>query len=270
MKKIIIISILVLLLFISTQQETLAVTATPSPSTSPSPSPTASADQNAINQQIDNLKERIASRVAQLNLVEKRGTIGTVTDTSDTQISLTDVNGNTVFIDVDELTKFSSPSAKGSFGISDITKGSTVGVLGLYNKESRRILARFVDVLVLPKMLSGTIVSIDKTNYYITLQNEQSDSYTIEVEDITKTSSYTKDGGVVKSGFSKVQVGQRIYAVGFTDVKDKTKIIASRIILFPDLTANPNIRVVPTDALMQQTQVTPSTGSGKKLVPIVK
>src|SRR5690348_9180787 len=120
--------------------------------TTPTPSPT---PQNTLEQQISNLKDKIASRVAQLKLVDKRGIIGTVTDVNLTQITLTDSKGDTRFIDIDELTKFSSPSAKSNFGISDITKGSILGVLGLYNRESRRILARFVDVIVLPAEISG-------------------------------------------------------------------------------------------------------------------
>ena len=77
-------------------------------------------------------------------LVEKRGIIGTVTDSSDTQITVTDIAGNIRFVDVDELTKFYSSDSK-TFGISDIKNGMTIGVLGLYNKQSRRILAREVN-----------------------------------------------------------------------------------------------------------------------------
>src|SRR5260221_6373171 len=83
---------------------------------SPTPAP------NSLEQQISNLKDKIASRVAQLKLVDKRGIIGNVTDVTQNQITVSDVKGNTRYIDVDELTKFSSPSAKSSFGISDITK----------------------------------------------------------------------------------------------------------------------------------------------------
>src|ERR1035437_9874018 len=67
---------------------------------------------------LEKVANEIASKTAQLNLVEKRGIIGTVTDSSGTQITLSDLNGNIRFVDVDELTKFSSSSSK-SYGISD-------------------------------------------------------------------------------------------------------------------------------------------------------
>lgn len=229
------------------------------------PTPTNSPSQ--IEQQINNLKDRIASRVAQLNLVEKKGFIGTVTDVSETQITLQDLQGNSRIVDVDELTKFSSPSSKSSFGISDIAKGTVVGVIGLYNKDSRRLLARFVDVTQLPQIFSGGILTIDKDNFTFTMATVDKQSVTIDVEDITKTTSYTKTGGTVKAGFSKLSQGQRVLVVGFPDSKDKTITIASRILIFPDLPVNPKITLInPTDIA----PITPSTGSGKTLTPIKK
>lgn len=216
---------------------------------------------------ISDLKDRIASRVAQLKLVERRGIIGTVTEASDTQLTITDVKDNMRFIDVDELTKFASPSAKGSFGISDITKGSKIGALGLYNKQSRRILARFVDVVVQPKVIHGAIASIDGENFTIKVVSQKGDTTTVDIENITKTLSYTKATGLIRSGFSKIQQGQRIIVIGFPAVKEKARVIASRIIIFPDTPKSPKI-VIPDTTVEEE--ILPSTGSGKKLTPITR
>ena len=234
-----------------------------SPTTTPTPTVSVA---NKLEQQINNLKERIASRVAQLKLVDKRGIMGKVTDVTDTQLTLTDVQGDIRIVDVDELTKFSSPNAKGSFGISDIKKGITVGVIGLYNKESRHLLARWVDVADNPLILSGATLSIDKTNYNFKITTWDNNQWNVDVETITKTNEYTKDAGTVRSGFSKLQEGQRILVVGVIDKNDPTKIVASRIVVFPDLPRNPNI------ALVKQEDIAPvtSTGSGKKLTPITR
>ncbi len=219
-------------------------------------------------QLIDNLQNRIASRVAQLNLVEKRGIIGTVTDVSETQITINDLQGNIRIIDVDELTKFSSPTAtKDNFGISDITKGTTIGAIGLYNKDSRRLLARFIDVLDEPKIISGGILAINKDSFTFTMATLTSDQTTVSVEDITRTVSYTKADGTVKSGFSKLLIGERVMVVGFPDVNDAKTIIASRILVFPDIPPDPKIPLVKPGDIAP---ITPSTGSGKKLTPIIK
>lgn len=227
------------------------------------PTPTATVSQS--EEQINNLKDRIASRVAQLNLVEKRGIIGTVSDVSETQLTITDLKGNVRIIDVDELTKFSSPSAKSSFGISDITKGTTIGTIGLYNKDSKRLLARWIDVMTLPKVFSGGIVTLDTENYTFTIATADNQTVSIDVESITRTNSFTKTGGLVKSGFSKLTVGQRVMIVGFPSSKDPNLFVASRILLFPDLPVNPQITLInPTD-------IAPvATGSGKKLQPLTK
>lgn len=223
----------------------------------------------SINEQIDqSLQERIASRVAQLNLVQKRAVIGTVTDVNDTQITLNDIHSNIRFVDVDELTQFNSPNSTSTFGISDIKKGDTLGVLGLYNKQSSRILARFVDELTIPFRADGAIETLDSTNFLIGMVDNNNKRYSIEVEDITKTFSFTTDNGLVKSGFSKLSVGQRIFIEGYYDLKDKSKVIASRITIFPSLPINPEISLAPS--ALNTTEITPSTGSGHKLTPIVK
>ena len=221
----------------------------------------------ALEQQISDLKDKIASRVAQLKLVDKRGIIGIVTDVTQTQITLTDMKGNTRFVDVDELTKFSSPTAKSSFGISDITKGTTLGVLGLYNKESRRILARFVDVLILPISFSGAVSDTDAQNFVVTVITTDKKTYTVDIENVTKTMSF--DGAsLLKSGFSKIQQGQRIMIIGFVDKTNSKHITASRVLLFPTLPIDPSITVIKPENLPLQGTIVPATGSGKKLTPL--
>lgn len=232
-------------------------------------SPTPTKSEAKETEVISDLKERIASRVAQLKLVEKRGVIGTVSDISDTQISITDSHRTTKFIDVDELTKFSSPSVKGSFGISDITKGSSLGVLGLYNKQSKRILARYVDVIFMPTFNRGTIISIDSKNYTFEIMLDTGERKMVDVENITKTLSYSKASGLARAGFSKIKEQEHIFVVGFLDKKDKNRIVASRIILFPEIPKNPKINI-PENAIIPQETTIPSTGSGKKLTPITR
>jgi hypothetical protein len=222
------------------------------------PTATPTVDQSLI----EKLGNEIASKTAQLNLVEKRGIIGIVTDSSSAQITLTDPNGNTRFVDVDELTKFSS-SSNSSFGISDVTKGMAVGVLGLYNKQSRRILARDIDVMTpFPTIIFGEISDIDKTNYGITVVKDNNAKSVIEIETITKTNSFS-GGTLTKSGFSKMQTAQTVSVTGFPDKQDKNKIMASQIIALPDIQLGYDLNLAnPT--------IPPSTGSGVKLYPITK
>jgi hypothetical protein len=176
--------------------------------------------------------------VAELNLVEKRGIIGSVTDVSDTLITVSDLKGDTRFIDVDELTQFSNPTSKDSFGISDIAIDEAIGVLGLYNKESRRILARFVNVMTLPIIIHGAIDSIDEKLFRVKVISENEKVIYLDVEKTTTTFSYSKDKGLVRSGFSKIKGNERVIAVGETNT-DENLITATRIILLPEIPKDP-------------------------------
>lgn len=224
------------------------------------PYPTAS----GLQQQVNELQTSIASKVAELNLVEKRGILGTVIDSSDTQITLEDINGKTRFVDVDELTKFSSPTSN-SAGISDIKKGMYIGVLGLYNKQSQRILARDISIMnAFPEVIYGEIENVDRKNFELTVIKPNNQKTVIEVQDITRTYSYSGQT-LLSSGFSKTGETQTVVAIGFPDKQDPAKILATRVIIFPDIqiaSINLYLQTNPT--------IPPSTGSGRKLYPITK
>lgn len=195
-----------------------------------------------INEKVDQLKNKIASRVAELNLVEKRGIIGVVQNASDTQITVSDLNGKNRIIDVDEFTKFSSVDDD-SFGVSDIKKGSRISILGLYNKDSHRLLARFIKEITIPIFLYGVISGKDEEDFTINLTIEDGTIYAVDVEKITKTFEYSK-GELETSGFSKIQALQNALVIGFPDPKEKEQITAGRVIIFPNLPKNPKIPVI--------------------------
>lgn len=234
-------------------QEKITVTASPS------------AEQSLnekLNKQINQLKERIASRVAELNLVEKRGVIGIVSETSNNKITINDLNGKTRYIDVDEFTKFSSPSAKSSFGLSDLAKGTKISVLGLYNKQSKQILARFIEAYTIPIFLAGNISNIDKKNYTITVIDENKKENIIDIQTFTNISIYLKEDGVSKFGFSKLKIGDKLTAIGFPDKKDSSLLQTTRILVLPELPKNSKI-IVPEPT----TEITPSPSGSQVATP---
>jgi hypothetical protein len=221
---------------------------------------------SAINQEIQQkLLKQIASKAAQLKLTEKRGMIGIVDEVKDTSLTLTDLSGNTRFVDVDELTKFFSATNK-SIGISDIEKGDTIGVLGLYNKDSRRLLAREINILKTPKVVVGAVSEIDKKNFQLVVGTEK-ESIKVDVANITKTYAYEKED-LETSGFSKIATDETIIVIGYPDSTDEKMIVASRIIIFPSIPKNP--RIISAPKIETDESVVPSTGSGKKLTPIVE
>lgn len=203
--------------------------------TTVTPRPTSSASPAADEGQVERIKDIVASRVAELNLVEKKGVLGKVISATSTQITLEDVNKDRRIIEIDELTKFNDPD-NDDFGISDIDPGDTIGVIGLLNKAADRVLARFVNtVATIPEYFEGVVFEIDAKNFQVTAVDENGKKRIIDVVTSTKTSSYGDEDGLAKSGFSKIEKGQRIYAVGFTDSKIKEQLNATRVIHFLDL-----------------------------------
>lgn len=227
---------------------------------SPSPDPV----KDKVEQEINQLKDRIASRVAQLNLVEKRGIVGVVTDITGTQITVSDIKGDTRFVDVDELTKFiGGPNAPESFGLSDIKKDQNLSIVGLYNKQSGRILARSIAVITIPLIEHGYVATIDKDNFVVNVATDDNKQLAVSVGTSTRTLSFDLDKkDLVKSGFSKIVEGESIFIVGALNKEDKSKADADTLIIFPNIVKSPSIEISPS--------VTPSTGSGKKLTPILK
>lgn len=207
-----------------------------------SASPTSEEKTEALSEQINDLKEKIASRVAQLDLVEKRGVAGQATDIEDTQITITDIYGDTRLIDVDEITEFSSED-DASFGISDIEQDMSISVLGLYNKQSGRILARFIETLTPPVFISGKVTSVNEDDFQIAIESQSSETYTIDIETSTATREYNGED-FVRSGFSQLEVGQTVFITGFADEEDNTTIAAERLLIFSpegdeDITPSP-------------------------------
>lgn len=245
MRKLVLISLLVFL-FLPTSS--FAQTSTPRNS-----APTE--ENGKINTQIDDLKNRVASRVAQLKLVEKRGVIGVVQSATDTRITINDLNDRTRIIDVDELTKFSS-SNNSSYGISDIKKGSKISILGLYNKESKRILARFVNEVTIPLFLQGVITKKDSANFTLTLAIEDGTTYLIDIERVTKSFAY-KDGDLETFGFTKFEPMRNVIIIGFPDPKEKNRITAGKIIVFPDSPKNPKIPIIEEEPSPAPTKTAP-------------
>ncbi len=212
--------------------------ATPTPeSTTPTPKPS----QNQVptdSQELENIqkiKDIVASKVAELNLVEKKGIVGTITDVSGMKAVISDIKGNSRYIDVDELTKFNFGDDK-DLGISDLKKGGKYSFIGIFNKDTQKLLARKIDsVNTIPVYFEGAIIGIDGDNFQLMVVNEKGEKKNIDIQNSTKTSLSSNNGDLTKSGFSKLEVNTRIIAVGFWDKDDKDILAASRVIHFEDI-----------------------------------
>lgn len=240
MKKLILFTLIILILIVPKTAfgQTADTSPTDKPSITESPD---NSDTDSTNQKIDQIKDKVTSKVAKLKLVEKRAVVGTVDSVSGNQLRLNDLNDKTRIIDVDELTKYSSEEDN-NFDLSSIKKGTKISVIGLYNKDSERLLARFVNEISIPVFLNGVISGKDDKEYTLNLSTDDGKEYIIDVEDITKSFSFS-EGDLKSSGFSKLNAMQNAIVIGYPDPKKSDRITASRIIVFPNVPKNPRIDV---------------------------
>lgn len=251
-----------------------AVTTTPSAKAKTTPTvppkttltPTPSAAATPESQEIDRIqkiKELVASRVAELNLVEKRGILGKVKETSTMQIIVEDQKGNTRNVDIDELTKFQKQGDEKSFGISDIKKEDNLSIIGLYNKDTKRLLARFISKAgSIPQHIEGIVIDKDIKEFTLKIMDEKGNTKTVDVQSSTKTSFHDPETKTSKSGFSKIEIDERILVVGFLDLKNKDIINASRVIHFKSPPASSKMRAYKETFGSDEENA--STGSGLK------
>lgn len=235
MKKLIIIFFTITSVFLLTQNAIAQ---------SPSVKPTSSTSPSVDEDQVERIKDIVASRVAELNLVEKKGALGKVLTSTSTQVTLEDIQGNKQIIEIDELTKFKDPD-NDDYGISDVNEGDVIGVIGLLNKAADRILARYINtVSAIPEYFDGIVTNVNSKNFQVTAVDENGSSKIIDIVTSTKTSLYGKDDGLIKSGFSKIEIGQRIYVAGFMDSKIDNQLNARRVIHFLDLSPSEKMRSI--------------------------
>ncbi|OGG23715.1 hypothetical protein A3A79_00715 [Candidatus Gottesmanbacteria bacterium RIFCSPLOWO2_01_FULL_43_11b] len=215
MKKLI--TFLLLLLIVS---PVLAQTATPGIT------PTTTKDK-----QIEDLKDRIATKVAELSQTQRSAIFGKVkavslstatieTQTKDIKIELTD-----------DITIFQNIKGKRTeLSIEDLAKDDVVTVFGEHDATLDLLKAKVIFIQgVLPIRTTGIVTDINKTNFTLTVKPPQGADITVDIEKFTKTTIWDGED-VAKGGFSKIVVGDTVHVTGTPVAKTENRISADRIL----------------------------------------
>lgn len=194
----------------------------------PTETPTPTASDKA--KQIDDLKERLATKVAQLKQSQRQAVYGTIksvsistftveTATKDLKIELTD--------DIKIFQKIKG--IRTELKVENLEKGDIVTVFGEYDATLELLKAKVVFIQSAdPIRVAGKIEEVNKTNYTITITTADTKTYTIDFETITKTSVWNGKE-LEKGGFSKLVVGNTIHVTGSAVAKKENRISAARI-----------------------------------------
>lgn len=201
--------------------------------------PSATPKTATASAQIEELKVRLATKVAELRSVVKRAMYGTVksvsltsatveTKTKDIKIELTDdvtvsqvISGKRVSLDLEKL------EAK-----------DTVTVFGSYDETLDLLKAQYIFIERPTQItrVSGTVANVDNEEFSLIVNTAEGRSITIDIEKNTKTTVRTDSDGIVKSGFSKIAVGDTVHIAGSPVPKTDNHISASRVLDLGNIT----------------------------------
>jgi hypothetical protein len=200
---------------------------------------------------IDTLKERLATKVAELKKTSPKALYGSVTQTSISTLTV-DTAQKAVKIELyDDIGVYQILKGKRTkLAVDDVAKNDIVTIFGEYDETLDIVTASyiFIEASSEPKRIHGFITSIDKKTNMFVLKGVDGTNYTIDVESATKTQEWTGDGGVVKSGFSKLVVGNFVSIWGTEDEKIPDQYEAIRILLIKSDTQVVN----PTPLVLQK------------------
>lgn len=206
------------------------------------------ATPSATNQKIEDLKDRLATKVAELRQTSQRAIYGTVKSTSVTSFLVETKTKDVKIEQTDDIKVIQYlKGERTTLTSEDIAKGDNVTVFGDYDTTLDLLKATIV-VIQSPALqrISGTVTARDDKEYTLTIKNPQGVTYIVDIEKSTKTRMWDREKKeVVKSGFSKIAAGNVVHIVGFPVPKKENRVSADRILDLGNLTATPAATATP-------------------------
>lgn len=214
----------------------LAVEATPSASAKP-----------ALDKKVEDLKERLASKVAELSQTQRKAVAGTVKSVSLTTLVVESSKEEYKIELTDDIKVIEYIKGKRSTVKTETLRPKDpVVIFGEFDTTLGILKAKVIVIQQPPaRRVHGKVTGLDTKAATITLATSDGTSYTIDVERATKTNRWIGETNVEKSGFSKITQGDTIHVIGTNVPKKENRISADRILNLADLTGTP---VTPTPA----------------------
>ena len=245
--------------FLLTNAAAPALAATPTLGTTPTQIPTPT---DVKSKQVEDLKERLATKVAQLQTTSPRAIVGSVktisvssitveTTTKDLKIELTDD------IKVVQIIR----GVRTEFTTDDLDTGDPVVIFGNMDTTLDILTAKVIFIgAVSTQRVSGSVTAIDTEAFTLTIQSGDNKNYLIDIEKATKTTAWDKVGGLAKSGFSKVALGDTLHILGTPVPKETNRLSAMRILNLGNMTGavTPTSSPAPTPKPSPTAKSTPS------------
>jgi len=226
--------IALLLLTLGYPAQIRAKTPTPSPTVKISSLSATPSDLINKLKQIQVLKEKIATKVAEIREKEKRAVSGVVKAIEQSTITIAK-NEVEQTITISDDTIFYTPAKdqqKSEASSKNIKIGNSISIFGYATEENNKLSAKYIFLATPPVILIGKIADIDKEKFTITVK-ERLGNQLVDVETSTKSYIYNRDKGKQKIGFSKLKIGDRAHIIGSTNLKEQNRVTATNMLILP-------------------------------------
>lgn len=225
MKKLIVLFIILLFIFTTNTHAAAVITATPSATT-------------FIDKlkQIEILKEKIATKVAELRKIEKGGILGTVKSSNDTSITITSKSKeltisyaeDTVFFKMHDGVKSDPLDSKQA---KKLKPGEQIVALGYYDSSGTSLSTKYIYIYNPGVHIIGKIADKDLGNYTITVKEPKGNTL-VDIETYTKIYTYNKKTGFGRGGFSKLKENDVVHIFATLNPKEENRVSATKIVSF--------------------------------------
>ncbi len=189
--------------------------------------------------QLEDLKARLATKVAELRTVVKRAMYGTVKTVSLTQATVeTKTKDIKIELTDDVMVTQLLSGKRTTLPIEDLAAKDVITVFGAYDETLDLLKAQYIFIESATNLIrvAGTIADVDHEDFVLTVNTKEGRTLTIDIEKATKTTMWTATGGIVKGGFSKIAVGDTVHITGKPVAKEENRISASRILDLGNIT----------------------------------
>lgn len=204
----------------------------------PTPTATPPAGTPTPASKIDDLKERLATVVAELRQTQRKAIFGTVKTVSLSTFTV-ETEARDLKIDItDDIVVFQMvKGVRTKLTAEDLAQDDIVSVFGEYDTGLDLLRARVIVIQSAPlTRAAGTVSDIDREEFTVTLTTAGGQDYVIDIEKTTNVLAFDREKGLIKGGFSKLETGRTVHVIGKPVAKENDRISAARLIDLGNLT----------------------------------
>lgn len=201
------------------------------------PSKEATPSSAQEQKEIENLKEKLASKVAELRKKDQKAVSGNITETTKTGFAMKSLDDTIYEIKADtDLTKIYliQGALKKEIKLPNLKKGDYVIVTGLI--DGKTINANFVYQDEQFLAVTGRITEVNKTDFFLRVISPEKDTYTVDIENSTKRNLLDIKRFVEEPiSFSKIKEGDTIHFIAKKTgtEREKNRYSAQKILIIP-------------------------------------